>query len=91
MKTYYASNHIRLVGKAREIKNYIKSMLQTAPENMTLSEFMQGKRNKDAADPILLRQALIDRRQKASREPHRQPHTPKQKMADRRVIPFPSK
>ncbi|CAG7612213.1 hypothetical protein PAESOLCIP111_01498 [Paenibacillus solanacearum] len=92
MKIYYASHQMRLVGKARDIRNYLQSMLHAAPADITLYELMHGKRRKDASalELIPLRHAL-DESQPARRAPHPLPYRRLQKTADRRAILFPSK
>jgi hypothetical protein len=56
--------------------------LALAPENPPLAaEHVHGLTDRDASDPVLLRQ-LLERRQTMSGRPYPAPHLPAQKVGD---------
>ena len=85
MKTYVTDGQLRLVGKAWEVKEYLKMAMGRVPSGLSLAAFLEG-------NPAPLKDKPAG--SKSSRYPGTLPirrHTRLQKMPDRPVIPFPSK
>jgi hypothetical protein len=45
VKSYTSQQHIRLVGKAWEIRRYLNRMAQTSKTDVTLAEYLTGLLN----------------------------------------------
>ncbi|TVY11531.1 Z-ring formation inhibitor MciZ [Paenibacillus cremeus] len=99
MKSYYTPDQVRLVGKAWEIRNHLKTLLRLSTPDITLEEALKGRCSSEAvSQPESFLQLLTDSgpssrlgKRRSTGEPRRPQRKPLQKTADRRVIPFPSK
>lgn len=81
MKTYFSENQFRLVGKAWEIRHYLKmARRQSGATDIRLADFLMKPQGSLSAAKSEANDTIAQRS-----------HTQKQKKQDRRVIPFPSK
>lgn len=85
MKTYTADRQLRLVGKAWEVREYLKMTLGRVPADVSLASFLEGSLiplHDKLSSPALLGIAGTLPKRHSTRL---------QKMPDRLATPFPSK